>query len=65
MQRIAPSVVLLTVTSLFLVYGRFSWSWVAGPVAGIFVWALERKSREPAAPAPKHAGQSREPAPVD
>jgi hypothetical protein len=64
-QRIAPSLVLLAVTSLFLVYGRFSWSWIAGPVAAVFVWVLELKSREPAPPAPKHAGRQREPAPVD
>ena len=65
MQRLAPSLVLILVTTLFLFYGRFSWSWVAGPVAALFVWTLERKSHEPAAPAPKHAARRREPAPVD
>jgi|tagenome__1003787_1003787.scaffolds.fasta_scaffold19410690_2 hypothetical protein len=55
MHRLAPSLVLVLVTGLFLVYGRFSWSWVAGPVAALALWALERKAHEPSAPAPKHA----------
>jgi hypothetical protein len=63
-QRLAPSLVLVLVTGLFLVYGRFGWSWLGGPVAALFVWTLERKSREPAPPAPKHAA-TRDPAPVD
>jgi hypothetical protein len=64
MQRVAPSLVLVLVTGLFLVYGRSSWSWVAGPVAALALWALERKAHEPSEPAPKHV-LAREPAPVD
>jgi len=63
-QRLAPSLVLVLVTTLLLVYGSSSWSWIGGPVAALFVFGLERKSREPAAPSPKHAPR-REPAPVD
>ncbi len=66
MHRVAPSVVLVLVTGLLLVYGRFTWSWAAGPVAALALWALERKAREPSEPAPVHAAvQRREPAPVD
>ena len=54
---------LVAVTALLLAYGNHPWSWVAGPVAAMFVWALDRKSREPAEPAPAHA--TPEPAPVD
>jgi hypothetical protein len=63
-HRLAPSLVLVLVTGLFLAYGRFSWSWVAGPVAALVVWSLELKAREPAEPAAKHQPR-REPAPVD
>jgi hypothetical protein len=65
MNRHAPALVLVTVTALLLGYGRHPWSWVAGPVASLFVWALERKAKaqEPAPPAP--ANVRREPAPVD
>jgi hypothetical protein len=58
--RSAPLAILLVVTPLFLGYGRFSWSWLAGPVAALAVWVVERKAQEPAAPAP-----TREPIPVD
>jgi hypothetical protein len=50
----------IVVTALFLGYGSSQWSWLAGPVAGLALWALELKAREPASPAPAH-----EPAPVD
>ena len=63
MIRFAPLFVLLVVTSLFLGYGRHPWSWVAGPIAALVVWSLDRWAREPGAPAPARAG--REPAPVD
>jgi hypothetical protein len=59
MHRVAPSLVLVLVTGLFLLYGRFTWSWVAGPVAALALWALERKAHEPSAPAPKHAAAQR------
>ena len=62
MSRYAALVILLVVTPLFGVYGRFSWSWLAGPVAALAGWAVERKAHEPAAPAP---ARSRDPVPVD
>jgi hypothetical protein len=61
--RLTPLVVLVPVTVLLLGYGPYTWSWLAGPVAGLFVWGLERKAHEPAAPAPAHLRG--EPAPVD
>ena len=45
-------------TALCFEYGHHSWSWLAGPVAGLCVWAFDRKAHEPAEPL-------REPAPVD
>lgn len=64
MNRYAPHAILVLVTALFLAYGRFSWSWLAGPVAALLVRGLELKAREPAAPAPVHQVRN-EPAPVD
>jgi hypothetical protein len=55
MHRLAPSLLLVLVTTLLLLYGRFSWSWAAGPIAAAALWALERKTRAPLD----------EPAPVD
>ena len=63
MSRHSASTIFLLVTPLFLAYGRFSWSWLAGPVAALAVWGLQRKAQEPAEPAPARA--SREPVPVD
>ena len=60
MSRHAPIAILLLVTPLLGVYGRFSWSWLAGPVAALVAWAVERQAHEPAEPAP-----AREPIPVD
>jgi hypothetical protein len=57
-NRFSPVAVAVLVTALFLAYGRHPWSWAAGPIAGLFVWALDRKAREPAEP-------HRSPAPVD
>ncbi|HEY6962355.1 MAG TPA: hypothetical protein VI408_10745 [Gaiellaceae bacterium] len=67
MNRAAPSLVLVLVTGLLLFYGNFSWSWAAGPVAALALWALERKAHEPAEPAPARAAvrNRAEPAPVD
>jgi hypothetical protein len=62
-NRIAPVVVLVAVTALLLGYGRHPWSWIAGPIAAVFVWSLDRKAREPGAAAPSRVG--RQPAPVD
>ena len=67
MSRFSPTVValLVVVTGLLLAYGRFTWSWVAGPIAALALWALERKSYEPGAPSPARANVRREPTPVD
>jgi hypothetical protein len=59
-SRFSAPLILVAVTPLLLVYGRFPFAWVAGPAAALGVWALDRKAREPAAPAP-----AREPVPVD
>jgi hypothetical protein len=64
-NRFAPHIVLVTVTALLLADGAYVWSWVAGPVAALFVWALDRKAHEPSAPATAHARTRRVPAPVD
>jgi hypothetical protein len=66
-SRFSPTVaaLLVVVTGLLLAYGRFTWSWVAGPVAALALWSLERKSQEPAEPAPARANVRREPTPVD
>jgi hypothetical protein len=61
--RCAPHLVLCTVTALLLAYGNHGWSWLAGPLAALFVWALDRKAHEPSEPVPAHL--LREPAPVD
>ena len=48
---------------VLLVYGTHAWSWLAGPVAALFVWGLDRVAQEPSDPAPAHVAP--EPAPVD
>jgi hypothetical protein len=63
--RLAPSLVLVLVTALLYGYGHHAWSWVGGPLAALGLWMLERKSREPSAPAPARAERPRAPAPVD
>jgi hypothetical protein len=62
-RRLAPPLVLLLVTALDYAYGRFAWSWLAGPVAAILVFAVERASHGPAPPAARHRRVA--PAPVD
>jgi hypothetical protein len=62
-NRLTPLFVLVAVTALFLGYGNSPWSWLAGPVAALALWSLDRKAREPSAPAP--ARRHREPTPVD
>ncbi|MFL5926739.1 MAG: hypothetical protein ACJ77E_07375 [Gaiellaceae bacterium] len=67
MHRLAPTLVLVSVTTLLLVYGGHPWSWVGGPVASLFLWVLDRSTGEPspAAPAPPAVRVEPEPAPVD
>jgi hypothetical protein len=60
---LAPVFVLITVTALLLGFGSHPWSWLAGPIAALAIWSLDRNSRTPGAPAPAHL--SREPSPVD
>jgi hypothetical protein len=60
MNRIAPSVVLVLVTTLLVGYGPYTWSWLAGPVAALVVWSLDRTAH----PAPEHVRRPT-PAPVD
>ena len=50
MNRFAPGILLIVVTALFLGYGSSKWSWLAGPVAALALWALALKTREPAVP---------------
>lgn len=64
MRRFAAPTVLVLVTGLDLGYGRFAWSWLAGPVAALGVWVLDRKAHAPAEPAPAHRRRL-EPTPVD
>ena len=64
MRRLAPTLVLVSVTSLLLAYGRHHWSWLAGPLAAVAIWALDRVAETPGEPAPVHA-RRRTPAPVD
>jgi hypothetical protein len=61
--RLTPLCVLVLVTALLLGYGPYAWSWLAGPLAALAVWSLDRRAHEPAMPAPAHL--SRAPAPVD
>jgi hypothetical protein len=58
-RRFSPATVAVLVTALCFAYGRHPWSWAAGPIAGLFVWALDRKAHDPAEPQPH------QPAPVD
>ena len=55
MSRFAAPLLGVTVTALFLGYGRFGWSWLAGPVSAAALWALDRRTQ---------VGRL-EPAPVD
>jgi hypothetical protein len=61
--RLAPLLVLVLVTALLLGYGPYTWSWLAGPLAALAVWSLDRKAHKPGVPAPAHL--RRNPAPVD
>jgi hypothetical protein len=50
--RLAPLVLFVAVTALLAAYGSHAWSWLAGPVAGLLVWSLDRKARVAGASAP-------------
>ena len=63
MIRAAPCIVLITVTALLLGFGSHPWSWLAGPIAALAVWGLDRKAHEPGPRAPAHV--RRTPAAVD
>jgi hypothetical protein len=62
--RLAPVVVLIVVTTLLLDYGRYPWSWLAGPIAAFGLWSLDRNAHKPEAPARERL-RRRTPAPVD
>ena len=64
MIRLAPAFVLVLVTALLFGYGTHPWSWLAGPIAALVLWSLDRKARKPVAHAPAHIHR-RAPAPVD
>ncbi|HEY8722585.1 MAG TPA: hypothetical protein VIL92_01850 [Gaiellaceae bacterium] len=64
MIRLAPVFVLVLVTALLFGYGSYAWSWLAGPIAALAVWSLDRNAHRPGAPAPAHL-RHRTPAPVD
>jgi hypothetical protein len=51
-NRLAPLSVLVLVTALLFAYGPYAWSWLAGPVAGLALWSLDREATRPSAPAP-------------
>jgi hypothetical protein len=59
--RLASPVLLVLVTTLMLGYGPYSWSWLAGPIAALTVWSVDRKAHVPLQPSPARG----EPAPVD
>jgi hypothetical protein len=63
-NRAAPWLVLVSVTSLLGVYGRAPWSWLVGPLAALALWALDRKAHQPSQPAPARRARQA-PAPVD
>ena len=67
MIRVAPCIVLVTVTALLLGFGTHPWSWLGGPIAAVAVWGLDHKAREPGARARAHLQRTpaRTPAPVD
>lgn len=49
MSRFLPaSATLVSVTALLAAFGSSRWSWLAGPVATLAIWALDRE--EPSLP---------------
>ena len=64
--RLYPVFVLVLVTALLLGYGSYAWSWLAGPIAALALWSLDRNAHAPGAPARAHLHRrAPEPAPVD
>jgi hypothetical protein len=65
-NRVAPLLVLVLVSTLFFAYGRSSWSPLAGPLAACLLWALARKVDAPDERSRQQQPERRrEPAPVD
>jgi hypothetical protein len=63
--RVLPEfATLVSVTPLLLLYGSTDWSWLAGPVAALAIWALDADRRVPAGAAPAPLVRA-EPEPVD
>jgi hypothetical protein len=57
----ASSLILVTVTPTLALYGSTRWSWLAGPVAALSVWALESAGRQERPPAGSPFGGGLEP----
>jgi hypothetical protein len=66
-SKLPPApVTLVSVTGLLLVYGSTEWSWLAGPVAALAIWALDYEPHRPAETASTSVLPiSVEPEPVD
>ena len=45
-----PLLVAVIVTIADLAYGRFAWSWLAGPAAGLLLWSLRDAAEQPTVP---------------
>jgi hypothetical protein len=50
-NRLAPLLVTLIVSTVDFAYGRFAWSWLAGPVTGLALWSLRGAPKQAARPA--------------
>jgi hypothetical protein len=60
------SATLVSVTGLLLAHGSTEWSWLAGPVAALAIWALDYEPRRPREPEPARVVSfAAEPEPVD
>lgn len=65
MTRFLPeSATLVSVTGLLLAHGSTEWSWLAGPVAALAIWALDYEPRQPPEPA-RVVSLAADPEPVD
>jgi len=67
-RYLPASATLVSVTGLLLAYGSTQWSWLAGPVAALAIWALDLdlETRRPAEQEPARVVPfSAEPEPVD